>query len=104
MSSRQVRLRRREGAEEESQQPGMPSECLSTPQSLNRSIPCVYESSQFTAQSSASFIDSLTVAVEPTLSNRARTAVVGPNTVHRSGEGSSYDYGPIDKTGSCISY
>ncbi|VDN44680.1 unnamed protein product [Gongylonema pulchrum] len=36
--------------------------------------------------------------------NRARTAVVGPNTVHRSGEGSSYDYGPIDKTGLCISY
>lgn len=38
---------------------GMRSRCVSTPQSLNRSIPCTYESSQFTGVRSASYIDDL---------------------------------------------
>nr|CRZ23532.1 Bm9278 [Brugia malayi] len=72
----------------------MPSRCLSTPQSLNRSIPSTYDSNQLTATRSTSYIDGLP---EPTLSSGSRTAIVGPNTVHRSREGSEYDYGITDE-------
>ncbi|VDN07295.1 unnamed protein product [Thelazia callipaeda] len=84
-----VRSRRREGQLRDEIDVGMPSRCLSTPQSLNRSIPCVYESSEFTPVRSTSYIDGLPY------SDDARTAVVGPNNiVHRGREGPSYDYEP----------
>uniref|UniRef100_A0A915PZ35 Uncharacterized protein n=1 Tax=Setaria digitata TaxID=48799 RepID=A0A915PZ35_9BILA len=80
----------------------MPSRCLSTPQSLNRSIPCTYESNHFSPVRSASYVDG---SPEPNLSSRTRTAVVGPNTVHRNREGSSYDYGSVtDERGDIRAY
>ncbi|VDK68467.1 unnamed protein product [Onchocerca ochengi] len=96
-----VRFRRRENENNsEEVKSGMPSRCASTPQSLNRSIPCSYESNQFTDVRSTSYINGL----KPALSSRTRTAVVGPNMVQRSWEGSSCDYGITDEKGNVRSY
>ncbi|EJW75981.1 hypothetical protein WUBG_13109, partial [Wuchereria bancrofti] len=62
------RFRRRESENNNKElKSGMPSRCLSTPQSLNQSIPSTYESNQFTATRSTSYIDGLP---EPALSSK----------------------------------
>ncbi|CAG9536700.1 unnamed protein product [Cercopithifilaria johnstoni] len=80
----------------------MSSRCLSTPHSLNRNTPSTYKTNQFTdMHSSTSYIDGLP---EPNLSSRSRTAVVGPNTVHGSREGSPYDYRSANEEGDVLAY
>ncbi|VDK75845.1 unnamed protein product [Litomosoides sigmodontis] len=97
IADNEVRFRRRvsENNNEELKF-GMRSRCVSTPQSLNRSIPCTYESSQFTGVRSTSYIDNLS---EHNLSSRTRTAVVGPSTVHGNREHSSHAYDSTNERG-----
>uniref|UniRef100_A0A0R3S495 Homeobox protein homothorax n=1 Tax=Elaeophora elaphi TaxID=1147741 RepID=A0A0R3S495_9BILA len=102
MEKGEIRFRRRESENvNEDLKFVMPSRCVSTPQSLNRSIPCTYESNQFTGVRSASYIDGLP---EPNLSSRTRTAVVGPNTIHGSREGPSHNYALASGRGDVRAY